>query len=446
MISIIIRTKDEENWIRLCLKSVFNQSYKDFEVIIVDNESKDKTVEKAKLFDVKIVEYTKEYKPGKAINNGIKFSNGELISVLSAHCIPTNNKWLFNLKRNFIDDSVAAVYGRQEPMSFTSDADKRDLAVTFGLDKKIQIKDSFFHNANSMIRRDLWEKQPFDESLTNIEDRAWAKKIIEKGYKIIYEPEASVYHHHGIHQNQNEKRCNGVVKILESLDIINNNLLNINDLKVTALIPIKGKTLYFNKKPLLEKTIKAAEKSRYIDEIIVLTDNYETSNIAKKAGAKVPFLRDKRYSKPETDLETVLKYSIDELEKRGIYSDLFAILEPTYPFRPQNLIDNLIEQLVFKGLDTITPGKADYGAFFIKKENSLERVDEGDIPRTIKTPTHKSIKGLGCVTYPKFLRNGELFGKKIGILEIDNPYSPIEVRNEKDLEFATKILTDWEEK
>ena len=48
LVSIIIRTKNEERWITSCLKSVFKQEYDNFEVIIVDNESSDRTIKKAK--------------------------------------------------------------------------------------------------------------------------------------------------------------------------------------------------------------------------------------------------------------------------------------------------------------------------------------------------------------------------------------------------------------
>ena len=47
-VSIIIRTKNEERWIGRCLESIFKQNYRNFEVIIVDNESTDKTLEKLK--------------------------------------------------------------------------------------------------------------------------------------------------------------------------------------------------------------------------------------------------------------------------------------------------------------------------------------------------------------------------------------------------------------
>ena len=96
LVSIIIRTKNEERWISSCLKSVFKQDYKNFEVIIVDNESTDRTIIKANEFPVKIVKI-KDFFPGKAINDGIRASSGDFIVCLSGHCIPVDNQWLGNL-------------------------------------------------------------------------------------------------------------------------------------------------------------------------------------------------------------------------------------------------------------------------------------------------------------------------------------------------------------
>ena len=155
--SIIIRTKNEERWISSCLRSVYSQTYTNFEVILVDNNSTDRTVEKAKKFPIKLVTI-EDFFPGKAINDGIQKSSGKYIVCLSGHCIPTSNDWLKNLVADLNLKDVAGVYGRQESLSFTSDIDKRDLLITFGLDKKIQIKDSFFHNANSAFRKDIWKK------------------------------------------------------------------------------------------------------------------------------------------------------------------------------------------------------------------------------------------------------------------------------------------------
>src|SRR5262249_33607994 len=151
LVSLIIRTKNEERWIHACLRGVFSQTYKNVEVIVVDNGSTDRTLARAMEFPVRVVQID-EFLPGKAINDGIRASKGSVLVCLSGHCIPVGSTWLENLLRNLISPDVAGVYGRQEPLSFTTDSDKRDLITVFGLDKKIQVKDPFFHNANSAFR------------------------------------------------------------------------------------------------------------------------------------------------------------------------------------------------------------------------------------------------------------------------------------------------------
>ena len=245
-VSIIVRAKNEERWITSSLNAIFNQSFKDIEVILVDNQSTDMTVAKAKKFNVKVLQI-EDYLPGKALNLGIEASSGEFIASISAHCIPKDQYWLSNLLRNFEDESVAGVYGRQEPMSFTNDLDKRDLHITFGLDRRVQVKDCFFHNANSLIKRSIWEKIPFDGTITNIEDRVWGQRVIDTGYKIIYEPEAAVFHHHGIHQSMDIERCKNIVRIMESLNE-NNGSKDVNidsfldNLKIVGIVAVGSLT------------------------------------------------------------------------------------------------------------------------------------------------------------------------------------------------------------
>ena len=96
LISIIIRTKNEERWIKICLNKIFEQTYKKFELIIVDNFSTDNTLQKIKSYKISKIIKIKEFLPGKAINMGAKIAEGKYLIILSAHCIPTNNLWLEN--------------------------------------------------------------------------------------------------------------------------------------------------------------------------------------------------------------------------------------------------------------------------------------------------------------------------------------------------------------
>ena len=59
--SIIIRTKNEERWISACLSSVYEQSYSNIEVIIVDNDSTDRTLDNVRNFPVTKILNIQEY-------------------------------------------------------------------------------------------------------------------------------------------------------------------------------------------------------------------------------------------------------------------------------------------------------------------------------------------------------------------------------------------------
>ncbi len=448
-ISIILRSYNEEKWIGACLESCFKQDYDNFEVILVDNKSTDQTLKKAQRYTLRIISID-DFLPGKALNIGIRESKGDFIVCLSAHCIPVNIQWLSSLIRNFEDDMVAGVYGRQEPMAFTPDSDKRDLITVFGLDRKVQVKDSFFHNANSMIRRDIWEKVPFDEKTTNIEDRLWAKEVLERGYRIIYEPEASVFHYHRIHQNQDRERCTNVVRILEDLNLDTNNgslmnHLDLNSLNIIALIPVRGEVLHLNGRPLLEYTIRAAKESKFIKQVIVSTDSEAYAKIARECGAQTPFIRESYLSGENMDLEHVYQYSINKMEEKGVIADIVVAMEITFPFRPEGFIDRLILRLVQEGLDSVVAVRAEFGSSWVRENEFIKRVDAGFIPRKFKDPLYIGIKGLGCATHPTVLREGRLFGEKVGILEITNPYSPVEVRDAVGQRFAEKLIEEWTE-
>jgi len=442
IVSIIIRTKNEEKYIKHCLEKIKQQNFKNTEIIIVDNYSTDLTVKKALQFTKKVIKI-KNFTPGKAINEGIRASKGNIIVVLSAHCIPVNNFWLSNLIKDLKDKKVAGVYGRQEPMKYTTDVDKRDLLTIFGLDKKIQLKDTFFHNANSAFRREIWKKIPFNEKITNIEDRLWGEKVISNGLKIIYEPAASVYHFHGVHQNLNKKRAENVVKILESLENFKkeDNSINYKDLKILALIPVRGKSVTFDGKPLIKKTLDVAKKSKFITDIVVTTDDKITAKLAKKNGAKVPFIRPSYLSKPNIKLLDVLSYSIKSLEKKKNYYDLVVILGDTYPFRSEDLIDKMIKRLLEEGSDTLIAAVKESRGIWLANDQDVNLINDPDMPKHLKKKhVFITLLGLCCVTLPAILREKNIFKKNYSIYRVNNVLNSIDISNIKKSKMLVEAL------
>jgi len=445
LISLIIRTKNEERWIGSCLRAIFRQTRQNFEVILVDNQSTDQTVAKARQFPITLVEIEK-FSPGKALNDGIRASKGDLIVCLSGHCIPVNDRWLEHLVKDLMDVSVAGVYGRQEPLTFSSPLDKRDLLITFGLDRKIQLRDSFFHNANSALRRDIWELFPFDEEVTNIEDRLWAKKVLAAGMKIIYEPDASVYHWHGIHQELNIERAHNVVRIMEkiegqSLPAVGH---DINEMNVIALIPSRGSPRISGKLSLIERTILDAKDARHVNQVFVATDNTETANLSRSLGA-VPLIRPEFLSEDFIDILEVIQWGLDRVESEGVIPDLVVIMEETHPFRPIELIDNMIEKLVYDGVDSLIAGKAEPRRLWLRQGEDVRDVGEpAFMPRQFKKSiAYIGLLGLACVTHPTWLRDHSLLGRKTEIYEVTDSFCGIEIRDDASAIVLGPMVDLW---
>lgn len=439
MISIIIRTRNEERWIRECLRRIQQQTITDVEIVLVDNNSTDQTVARAKQVypNLKFVTID-EYLPGQAINAGIRASCGECIAILSAHCLPVKDDWLATLVANCEDKAVAGVYGRQIPTSYSSAQDKRDLLVTFGLDKHIQKKDFFFHNANSLIRRELWEQFSFDEEVSNIEDRVWAKQVIDAGYVLVYEPDAAVYHYHGIYQNNDERRVEGAVRVMEVLEqAADENTtppMDPSALEIAAIIPVRGGADSVDANlALIEKSVRAAKESKYIDRVILASDDAELGKQAERLGVEAPFLRPPELSEPGVRADEVLRYSLMQLESAGYLPDLVVPLEVTYPFRPAGLLDKLIVLLAANGLDTAIAAHSEHRPYWKKDTDGVVLTEEYAQARQDRTPLYIGLLSLGCVTYAEFIRQGSRLGKRIGVYEINDPFAAIEIRETKDI-------------
>ncbi|MBM9501934.1 glycosyltransferase family 2 protein [Leptospira sp. 201903071] len=420
-ISIIVRTKNEERWIGHCLRTLYSQDFKDFEIILVDNDSTDHTVQVAKRFPISKLVNISKFKPGLAINEGIRASAGKYIVCLSAHCIPKNQNWLSTLRKNFDEnEKYAAVYGRQLPLSFTDPVDKRDLLIVFGQDRRVQIKDYFFHNANSMFRRDIWEKYPFDEEVTNIEDRVWGKTLTEAGYQIVYDPEASVYHYHGLHQGNSPARARGVVSIIEKVDsdIFAElpEFLKPENISVSAIIPIlKDSELKDEELKLVQKAVQQAKQCSYIKNIFIVSNNPKIASDLNTDWID----RSKIEKEKESSLDELLQNVLTQLESIDIYPDSILYINYDYLNRPTEIFNELVIDAQYKGCDTIFPGLVDFGHYWVHTpDDGYKETDSSLKSRKDRDPQYKAMYGLGCLTSSWVIRSGKMIGGKIGILSV----------------------------
>ena len=424
-VSIVIRCRNEEDWIGHCLAAVFAQEGPRPEVVIVDNGSTDKTLAIVALYPIASVVLVEAYAPGHALNRGIEATQGDIVVLLSAHCVPQDRQWLSHLVAGF-SDGIAGVYGRQLPVAFSEASDFRDLVVTFGPEARVQKTDSFFHNANSAIRRTVWAQTPFDEEVTNIEDRLWAKQVLGQGYRIAYEPRAAVFHHHGIHHDYSRTRAESTLAVLKAVEDFDRQAylpasLQPGSRDIVAILPIR--TFPGRVGGLDPFSILMAElwSTGYVRDAFVVSNDALVVEAASAAGATV-LARPETLDSAEAGLGEVLRWAVDQLEALDRYPDYVVYANPEYALRPQGLLSTLIEDACYKGLDSVFVAYAEYQNYwkFNAATGDYEKVSDDWLPRQAKHAMFKSLPGLGTVTRARIVRQGRLLSdRRVGVVETD---------------------------
>lgn len=219
-VSVVVRTKNEEKSVGELFEMLKNQTFKDFEVIVVDNDSKDGTLEIVKKYNPdKIINiFDKEFSHPYSLNLGIKNTKGDLIVIINGHCIPKTKTWLEDGFRNFEDPKIAGIDGYYEAGKAATNWQKI-IDIVYSPLRKRRIENWNMGNTNCIIRRKLWEEYPFDESLKQgCEDYDWSKEMIARGYKTIKDPNFNVFHLHSLTLVQFLKRHAEWRKICKMID------------------------------------------------------------------------------------------------------------------------------------------------------------------------------------------------------------------------------------
>lgn len=193
-ISIVVRTHNDEKFLRETLRGVFSQRLKQpVQYLLIDEGSCDASLSIAKEFPFDVIRAVDRFNGAYSLNAIYKECKGEFIVNILGHTIPAGKTAFSCLVNPLYKQGVAAVYGRQLPHpegnSFFN------LNLQLGYTDKGGVS-GVLSLAFSSLKRSVWEKACFKEELVPSEDKGWAKEVINAGYKILYQPEAAVFHYH----------------------------------------------------------------------------------------------------------------------------------------------------------------------------------------------------------------------------------------------------------
>ncbi len=198
-ISIVIRTLNEGRYLDDLLVMIGQQVLDghDLETVVVDSGSTDATIPTAERHGVALTYIRKEeFSFGRSLNLGCAVSTGDILVFISGHCIPVGTDWLQRLCQPVLDGKAAYSYGRQIGDDDSNYSERRIFAKYYPDVSAVPQEGFFVNNANSALLRGTWKANPFDESLTGLEDMELGKRLVAQGLKLAYVAGAPVFHHH----------------------------------------------------------------------------------------------------------------------------------------------------------------------------------------------------------------------------------------------------------
>lgn len=223
--------------------------------------------------------------------------------------------------------------------------------------------------------------------------------------------------------------------------------------KVLAVIPARGGSKGIaNKnivpligKPLINWTIEAASSSRYIDHLILSSDDERICSIARAAGCNTPFLR---ASELATDDAKTIDVVLDAIDRSPGF-DLVVVLQPTSPLREASDIDNCLELLIAKGADTAVSvsevREHPFLVYSMEADSRLDaflKLDPTVSMRRQDLPPAYSLNGAIYIAEIEWLRATRLFVSPETVGHIMSRERSVDIDEPSDLERAVAYLSD----
>jgi CMP-N,N'-diacetyllegionaminic acid synthase len=228
---------------------------------------------------------------------------------------------------------------------------------------------------------------------------------------------------------------------------------------IIGIIPARGGSKTVSKKnikllagkPLIAYTIEAALASQIINRVIVSTDDVEIMEVAKKAGAEVPFCRPGHLAQDETSDRPVIKHVLEWLsDHEGFQPDGVAYLRPTSPFKTSQIIDNCNKFLMTTGADsvrTVTSVEGVHHPYWMFTQDEVHRMHplipavsiEKYYQRQLLPPVYRLNGVVDVVQSHVLLGDGGMYGKDQRMFEIPESAS-FDIDTELDFLICEQII------
>lgn len=195
-VSVIMRSKNSDWVIHQALAALFSQSFTDFELLVLDSGSVDRTLDIVSRYPHRLIRIPpQDYVPGPVLNQGIASARGEIIVLLNSDGVLLGPDALARLVEAFDDPGTAAVVARQVPRPEADPWVRREYAASFPAEG-LTPPWITLSAVTAALRRSAWEQHAFYADAWGSEDTEWGVWARRQGLTIRYLPDALVMHSH----------------------------------------------------------------------------------------------------------------------------------------------------------------------------------------------------------------------------------------------------------
>ena len=197
--------------------------------------------------------------------------------------------------------------------------------------------------------------------------------------------------------------------------------------------------------PLIAYVITLAIKAKIFDTVLVSTDNKKIAQISKKYGAKVPFLREKKYAQDLTTTEATLQNALNVYEKQNsVKFDICVYMTATDIFRQVSDIKKAVNILKKnKSVESVFSVRPTHKNFWYKNKSAkFQRILKSMkdySSRQIKKPIFREDTGIVCASRAYLWRQGRRIGDNVKILINNNPID-IDIHDDYDMFLVRKTF------
>lgn len=450
-VTVYIPTHNYARFVEQAIKSVVNQKFNDWELIVIDDGSTDDTSDVLKKYaDNPRIKIIHQEKKGLTVTNNIalRLSRGKYIMRLDADDYLDENALL--VLSNILDahPEVGLVYPdyyRVDERCEIIDIERRKK-----IGEEVSLLDLPAHGACTMIRKScLVDLGGYDETLSCQDGYDLWIRFINRFKPYNVNIPLFYYRQHSKSLTQDKR------KLLMARHRANRNFVKAKfgkDIpKVLAIVPVRKRVNILSDaalkelagKPLIYHTISEALKTDLLDKVVVTTDDEDilkyVGDFSKIIGVKRP----PELSLPNSRIEPTVDYVLSFLKKTQHYHpDAVMLLYIHTPLRNHMHIEKAIDAMLIFDVDSVVSVCEELSFYYRHTKDGLSPLTKKRLLRLERDALYKE-NGAIYLSRMSAIKKGNFLGRKIGHI-VMLPEESIKIDSDFNFWLAEKIIKEWE--